>query len=140
MNALILKKGREKSLKRRHPWIFSGAIERVIGKPQAGDTVDIIPLTPFSNSIMSVATSRGTGGGLCTTSWPRTRAIGPMTFRNASRICRPAPVMPPPGDSAGESTDRLQLLGLEQLVLCALPGGDVDHGGKDPQPVGRLDG
>ena len=26
---IILKPGREKSLLRRHPWIFSGAIERV---------------------------------------------------------------------------------------------------------------
>jgi 23S rRNA (cytosine1962-C5)-methyltransferase len=36
-----LKKGREKSLKRRHPWIFSGAIEKVTGKPVAGDTVEV---------------------------------------------------------------------------------------------------
>jgi 23S rRNA (cytosine1962-C5)-methyltransferase len=36
-----LKKGREKSLKRRHPWIFSGAVERVIGKPGSGDTVEV---------------------------------------------------------------------------------------------------
>jgi 23S rRNA (cytosine1962-C5)-methyltransferase len=41
MNALVLKKGRDKSLKRRHPWIFSGAIEHVVGKPQAGDTVQV---------------------------------------------------------------------------------------------------
>ncbi len=36
-----LKRGREKSLKRRHPWIFSGAIEKVTGKPGAGDTVEV---------------------------------------------------------------------------------------------------
>ena len=36
-----LKPGREKSLKRRHPWIFSGAVEKVIGKPGSGDTVEI---------------------------------------------------------------------------------------------------
>jgi 23S rRNA (cytosine1962-C5)-methyltransferase len=36
-----LKKGREKSLKRRHPWIFSGAVERVSGKPAAGETVEV---------------------------------------------------------------------------------------------------
>ena len=36
---IVLKRGREKSLKRRHPWLFSGAIERVIGDAQAGDTV-----------------------------------------------------------------------------------------------------
>src|SRR2546426_4918523 len=36
-----LKKGREKSLRRRHPWIFSGAIERVTGKPGSGDSVEV---------------------------------------------------------------------------------------------------
>jgi 23S rRNA (cytosine1962-C5)-methyltransferase len=41
MSTLILKKGRDKSLRRRHPWLFSGAIEKVSGKPGAGDTVDI---------------------------------------------------------------------------------------------------
>ena len=41
MNRLILKPGREKSLKRRHPWIFSGGIARVEGKPQLGDTVAV---------------------------------------------------------------------------------------------------
>jgi 23S rRNA (cytosine1962-C5)-methyltransferase len=38
---LILKPGREKSLLRRHPWIFSGAIERVEGQPQAGAAVAV---------------------------------------------------------------------------------------------------
>ena len=41
MTSVVLKKGREKSLKRRHPWLFSGAIEKVAGKPGPGDTVDI---------------------------------------------------------------------------------------------------
>ena len=36
---LVLKAGRGKSLKRRHPWVFSGAIEKVVGDPQSGDTV-----------------------------------------------------------------------------------------------------
>ena len=39
--ALFLKKGREKSLLRRHPWIFSGAVERVEGCPERGATVTI---------------------------------------------------------------------------------------------------
>jgi 23S rRNA (cytosine1962-C5)-methyltransferase len=38
---ISLKKGREKSLRRRHPWIFSGAIERVAGAPAAGETVEV---------------------------------------------------------------------------------------------------
>src|SRR5262245_8436222 len=36
---LILKPGREKPLLRRHPWVFSGAIDRVAGRPAAGDPV-----------------------------------------------------------------------------------------------------
>jgi 23S rRNA (cytosine1962-C5)-methyltransferase len=37
-----LKSGREKSLLRKHPWIFSGAIERVEGAPSGGDTVEVV--------------------------------------------------------------------------------------------------
>jgi 23S rRNA (cytosine1962-C5)-methyltransferase len=42
MPALVLKPGREKSLLRRHPWIFSGAIGRVDGNPDSGGTVDLL--------------------------------------------------------------------------------------------------
>ncbi len=38
---LILKEGREKSLLRRHPWVFSGAVEFVDGAPQKGDTLPV---------------------------------------------------------------------------------------------------
>jgi 23S rRNA (cytosine1962-C5)-methyltransferase len=38
---IILKAGREKSLQRRHPWVFSGAIERVDGVPGCGDTLPV---------------------------------------------------------------------------------------------------
>jgi 23S rRNA (cytosine1962-C5)-methyltransferase len=41
VDKLILKPGREKSLKRRHPWVFSGAVAKVQGKPGAGDTVGV---------------------------------------------------------------------------------------------------
>jgi 23S rRNA (cytosine1962-C5)-methyltransferase len=41
MKALVLKKGREKSLRRRHPWIFSGAVEGLVGEPAAGETVEV---------------------------------------------------------------------------------------------------
>jgi 23S rRNA (cytosine1962-C5)-methyltransferase len=36
-----LKAGREKSVRRRHPWIFSGAIDRVEGRPEPGSTVRV---------------------------------------------------------------------------------------------------
>src|SRR5687768_3327195 len=42
---LTLKQGREKSLRRRHPWIFSGAVERVEGQPEAGASVEIVSAT-----------------------------------------------------------------------------------------------
>jgi len=41
MNKLILKAGREKSLKRRHPWVFSGAVSKVEGQPQPGETIEV---------------------------------------------------------------------------------------------------
>lgn len=43
-NKLILKPGKEVSIKRFHPWIFSGAIHKTIGSPKEGDVVDL-----FSN-------------------------------------------------------------------------------------------
>jgi 23S rRNA (cytosine1962-C5)-methyltransferase len=39
---VILAPGREKSVLRRHPWIFSGAIARHAGRPGSGDTVAVI--------------------------------------------------------------------------------------------------
>ena len=41
MKKITLKAGREKSLLRRHPWIFSGAIASVEGTPADGDTVEV---------------------------------------------------------------------------------------------------
>ena len=38
---LMLKAGREKSLQRRHPWIFSGAVECIDGAPVSGDTLPV---------------------------------------------------------------------------------------------------
>ena len=40
--SLILKPGREKSLLRRHPWIFSGAVDRVDENTASGATVDLL--------------------------------------------------------------------------------------------------
>jgi 23S rRNA (cytosine1962-C5)-methyltransferase len=39
--SLLLKAGREKSLLRRHPWVFSGAVERLDGEAAGGDTVAV---------------------------------------------------------------------------------------------------
>ncbi len=39
--AVILKRGKEESLQRFHPWIFSGAIQRIEGSPEEGDAVTV---------------------------------------------------------------------------------------------------
>lgn len=41
-SACILKKGREKSILGRHPWIFSGAIDSVEKNAKPGDLVDVL--------------------------------------------------------------------------------------------------
>ena len=40
--SIILQSDRDKSLKRRHPWVFSQAVKQVHGTPNSGDTVDIL--------------------------------------------------------------------------------------------------
>ena len=39
---IVLKKGKEKSLLRRHPWVFSGAVARFPQKAVAGSVVDVL--------------------------------------------------------------------------------------------------
>ena len=41
MDKVILKRGREESLKRFHPWVFSGAIAQIVGEPSEGDVVGV---------------------------------------------------------------------------------------------------
>ncbi len=39
--AIYLVKGRDKSLRRKHPWVFSRGISKVEGTPKLGETVDV---------------------------------------------------------------------------------------------------
>lgn len=39
---LYLKRGKEESLRRYHPWIFSGAIQHIEGEPQEGEVVRVL--------------------------------------------------------------------------------------------------
>lgn len=41
MTKVILKRGREDSLLRFHPWVFSGAIAQIVGEPSEGDVVGV---------------------------------------------------------------------------------------------------
>ncbi|MEE1289287.1 MAG: class I SAM-dependent rRNA methyltransferase, partial [Bacteroidaceae bacterium] len=42
IKTIVLKKGKEESLIRRHPWIFSGAIHHTEGEIQEGDVVRVL--------------------------------------------------------------------------------------------------
>lgn len=39
---VILKPGKEAAVKRFHPWIFSGAIEKTVGAPREGDVIEVL--------------------------------------------------------------------------------------------------
>ena len=41
MNKIILNKGKDKAAWQLHPWVFSGAISKALGKPQNGDIVSV---------------------------------------------------------------------------------------------------
>lgn len=38
---IILKHGRDKNVRAHHPWVFSGAVDKVKGKPRLGETVEV---------------------------------------------------------------------------------------------------
>ena len=41
MTKVYLKRGRDESVRRFHPWIFSGAVAQVAGNPAEGDIVAV---------------------------------------------------------------------------------------------------
>ncbi|WP_131537524.1 class I SAM-dependent rRNA methyltransferase [Pedobacter nototheniae] len=50
MVEIILKKGKEKAALQRHPWVFSGALDKVKGKPENGDVVKVFA---FDNEFLA---------------------------------------------------------------------------------------
>ena len=38
---IVLAEGKERSLFKRHPWIFAGSVVNVEGRARRGDTVDV---------------------------------------------------------------------------------------------------
>ena len=46
MAQLILHPGKERSLFRRHPWIFAGSVARLDGRARPGDTVTVVTAYP----------------------------------------------------------------------------------------------
>lgn len=80
MASVILKKGREKSLLRHHPWIFSGAIHTIKGSPQAGETVDVF--SAEGNWLASGAYSPASQISVRVWSFDRNQEIAPAFFHD----------------------------------------------------------
>jgi len=119
MSSLILKPGRDKSLQRRHPWVFSGAVARTKGEPQAGDTVEVrsaeggflgrAAYSPTSNIVARVWT------------WRESEAVDEAFFRRRLEAALAARQ-----GLTGGDTDSLRLVYSES---DGLPGFIVDRYG-----------
>jgi 23S rRNA (cytosine1962-C5)-methyltransferase len=116
---LRLKPHREKSLLRRHPWVFSGALDEVLGDPAPGQTVDVLSwegkwLARAAFSPHSQITAR-------VWTWEEGEAIDPDFFRRrieASAAGR---------SGLRSSTDAMRLVNAES---DGLPGLVVDRYGR----------
>ena len=61
MAQLVLLPGKDRSLARRHPWIFAAAVERLSGRVRPGDTVEV--LAANGRPLAKAAWSRTSQGG-----------------------------------------------------------------------------
>ncbi len=78
--AIMLKAEREKSLLRRHPWIFSGAVECIDGAPASGDTVPVRDAN--GNFLAWAAYSAGSQITARVWSWHEAEVIDKEFFRS----------------------------------------------------------
>ncbi|HEX5364568.1 MAG TPA: class I SAM-dependent methyltransferase [Gallionella sp.] len=77
---IMLHAGREKSVQRRHPWIFSGAVARVDGAPNNGDT---LPVRDSAGNFLAWAAYSATSQITARVwSWDESEAIDAAFFRN----------------------------------------------------------
>ena len=81
---MTLLPGRERSLLRRHPWIFSGAVKDVSGTPRPGETVEV---ADHRGNILALAaySPRSQISGRVWTFDPA-ESVGPDFFRNRIRL------------------------------------------------------
>ena len=79
MTQMMLKKGREKAILRRHPWIFSGAVGSMEGSAKLGETVSVCD---FQGKFLAWgAYSPNSQIRARIWSWDEAQDIGPVFFR-----------------------------------------------------------
>jgi 23S rRNA (cytosine1962-C5)-methyltransferase len=128
--ALILKVGREKSLQRRHPWIFSGAVECIDGTPASGDT---LPVLDAEGAFLAWAAYSANSQIMARVwSWEENEIIDADFFRKrianalAMRLATLLPLPPGEGWGGGKPGNGTRLIHAES---DGLPGLIVDQYG-----------
>jgi 23S rRNA (cytosine1962-C5)-methyltransferase len=115
MAVVRIKAGREKSLLRRHPWVFSGSVASVEGDPQAGETVQI--LDSKGNFLAQGAYSPHSQIRLRVWSCESEAVIGPDFFRERlSQALAARQVAIPPGNTEAYRLIHAESDGLPGLV------------------------
>lgn len=84
MVTVFLKKGREKSVRRHHPWIFSGSVGEIAGTPEEGETVRLVDAA--GKFIAWGAISTRSRIRVRVWSWEEEEEIGEQFFRERLRI------------------------------------------------------
>lgn len=79
MHTVRLKAGREKSLLRRHPWVFAGAVDSLDGAPEDGGTVRVV--SQAGDFLAWAAYSQHSQIRLRVWSWDEQDTIDPGFFR-----------------------------------------------------------
>ncbi len=125
--AIILHAGREKSLLRRHPWVFSGAVERVDGAPTSGDTLPVRDAA--GNFLAWAAYNAGSQITARVWSWREDETIDVEFFRRkiANALAARNILCPPRPQEIGQAQDTgMRLIHAES---DGLPGLIVDRYG-----------
>jgi len=129
---IILQLGREKSLLRRHPWIFSGAIECVNGSPANGDTLPV--RSAQGNFLAWAAYNAGSQISARVWSWREEDVIDETFFRTkiAAALATRRALLPQEGGDREKGIWSAQNTGMRLIHAESdgLPGLVVDQYGE----------
>ena len=120
MPVLRLKAGRDRSVRRRHPWIFSGAVASMEGDVQPGETVEV--LSDGGEWLARAAISPSSQIRARIWTWNRADEVGPDLLRRRWQAAREARL---PWLTGGEATAFREIHGESD----GLPGVIVDRYG-----------
>ncbi|MGA9667354.1 MAG: class I SAM-dependent rRNA methyltransferase [Gallionella sp.] len=131
---IILKSGREKSLLRRHPWIFSGAVARVDGAPAGGDTLAV--RDDAGNFLAWAAYNPDSRITARVWSWSETERIDPRFFRNKITGALAARNALLPSPASGITSGLVAVFGRPSRMASSSTRGDGGEGTSTAQNSG----